>query len=37
MRKIFYFIITAFWIFILMATYEAMAGEKILYSKIKTI
>ncbi len=37
MRKIFYFIITAFWIFILMATFEAMAGEKILHSKIKSI
>ena len=37
MRKIFYFITTAFWIFILMATFEAMAGEKILHSKIKSI
>lgn len=37
MKKIVIFLITIIWIVILMATIKAMAGEEILYSKVKTI
>ena len=37
MKKVFYFILTIVWIIIFMASIKAVAGDKILYSKVKTI
>lgn len=37
MKKAIIFLIVIIWIVILMATIKAMAGEEILYSKVKTI
>ena len=37
MKKIMYFAVSVVWIIIIMATFKAMAGDEILYSKVKTI
>ena len=37
MKKILYFSLVVFWIFMIMASFKVMAGEKILHSKIKSI